>query len=153
MFETNEEEIFQSEYRLLIENFSQKKVKRIAEKVKSIEQNILKVCNKDKKQQESEYLYYQKDVMNSITMKSCSTDPYFSLKRWVNEEYKGIEGLHQIRQFNDFSQFLVSEFDKILKNGLWDDNYMLFILNNSSEYQRRILTVSLKDCGIMVQNS
>ena len=139
LFETNEEEIFQSEYRLLIENFSQKKAKKIAENVKSIEQNILIVCNKDKKQQESEYLYYQKDVMNSIAMKSCSTDPYFSLKRWVNEEYKGIEGLHQIRQFNDFSQFLVSEFDKILKNGLWDDNYMLFILNNSSEYQRRIL--------------
>ena len=139
LFETNEEEIFQSEYRLLIENFSQKKAKKIAENVKSIEQNFLKVCDKDKMQQESEYLYYQKDVMNSITMKSCSTDPYFSLKRWVKEEYKGIEGLHQIRQFNDFSHFLVSEFDKILKNGLWDNNYMLFILNNSSEYQRRIL--------------
>lgn len=77
--------------------------------------------------------------MNSIIMKSCSTDPYLSLKRWVKEEYKGIEGLHQIRQFNDFSHFLVYEFDKVLKKGLWDDNYMIFILNNSSEYQRRIL--------------
>lgn len=51
-------------------------------------------------------------------MKSCSTDPYLSLKRWVKEEYKGIEGLHQIRQFNDFSHFLVYEFDKVLKKGL-----------------------------------
>lgn len=138
-FETNEEEIFQSEYRLLIDNFSQKKAKEIADNVKSIEHDILEVCDKDTNQKESEYLYYQKDVMNSIAMKSCSTDPYLSLKRWVKEEYKGIKGLHQERQFNDFSLFLILEFDKILKNGLWDDNYMLFILNNSSEYQRRIL--------------
>lgn len=139
LFEINEEEIFQSEYRLLIENFSQIKAKKIAEKVKSIEQKILEVCNKDTKQKKSEYLYYQKDVTNSIIMKSYSTDPYLSLKRWVKEEYKGVEGLHQNRQFNDFSHFLVYEFDKILKKGLWDDNYMIFILNNSSEYQRRIL--------------
>lgn len=138
-FETNEEEIFQSEYRLLIENFSLAIAKELAGNVKYIEKRILRECKKDRNQRRSEFLYYQKDVMNSIIMKSCSTDQYFSLKRWVKEEYKGIEGLHQIRQFNDFSHFLVYEFDKILKNGLWDDNYMLFILNNSSEYQRRIL--------------
>lgn len=138
-FETNEEEIFQSEYRLLIENFSLAIAKELAGNVKYIEKRILRECKKDRNQRRSEFLYYQKDVMNSIIMKSCSTDPYFSLKRWVKEEYKGIEGLHQIRQFNDFSNFLVYEFDKILKNGLWDDKYMLFILNNSSEYQRRIL--------------
>ena len=139
LFETNEEEIFQSEYRLLIENFSQKKTKKIADHVKSFEQKILEVCNKDTMQKKSEYLYYQKDVTNSVIMKSCSIDPYLSLKRWVKEEYKGIEGLHQKRQFDAFSQFLLIEFGKIQKNGLWDDNYMLFILNNSSEYQRRIL--------------
>lgn len=138
-FETNEEEIFQSEYRLLIENFSLAIAKELAGNVKYIEKRILRECKKDRNQRRSEFLYYQKDVMNSILMKSCSTDPYLSLKRWVKEEYKGIEGLHQIRQFNDFSHFLVCEFDKILKNGLWDDNYMIFILNNSSEYQRRIL--------------
>lgn len=138
-FETNEEEIFQSEYRLLIENFSLAIAKELAGNVKYIEKRILRECKKDRNQRRSEFLYYQKDVMNSILMKSCSTDPYLSLKRWVKEEYKGIEGLHQIRQFNDFSHFLVYEFDKILKNGLWDDNYMIFILNNSSEYQRRIL--------------
>lgn len=138
-FETNEEEIFQSEYRLLIENFSLAIAKELAGNVRCIEKRILRECKKDRNQRRSEYLYYQKDITNSIIMKSCSTDPYFSLKRWVKEEYKGIEGLHQIRQFNDFSHFLVYEFDKILKNGLWDDNYMLFILNNSSEYQRRIL--------------
>lgn len=138
-FETNEEEIFQSEYRLLIENFSLAIAKELAGNVKYIEKRILRECKKDRNQRRSEFLYYQKDVMNSIIMKSCSTDPYLSLKRWVKEEYKGIEGLHQIRQFNDFSLFLVYEFDKILKKGLWDDNYMIFILNNSSEYQRRIL--------------
>ena len=138
-FETNEEEIFQSEYRLLIENFSLAIAKELAGNVKCIEERIFKKCKKDRNQRRSEFLYYQKDVMNSIIMKSCSTDPYLSLKRWVKEEYKGIEGLHQIRQFNDFSHFLVYEFDKVLKKGLWDDNYMIFILNNSSEYQRRIL--------------
>ena len=138
-FETNEEEIFQSEYRLLIENFSLAIAKELAGNVKCIEERIFKKCKKDRNQRRSEFLYYQKDVMNSIIMKSCSTDPCLSLKRWVKEEYKGIEGLHQIRQFNDFSHFLVYEFDKVLKKGLWDDNYMIFILNNSSEYQRRIL--------------
>lgn len=138
-FETNEEEIFQSEYRLLIENFSLAIAKELAGNVKCIEERIFKKCKKDRNQRRSEFLYYQKDVMNSIIMKSCSTDPYLSLKRWVKEEYKGIEGLHQIRQFNDFSHFLVYEFDKVLKKGLWDDNYMIFILYNSSEYQRRIL--------------
>lgn len=138
LFEANEEEIFQSEYRLLIENLSKENARKIADNVKSIEREILEVCNKYTEQR-SEYLYHQKDVMNSITMKSCSTDPYLSLKRWVKEEYKGIEGLHQKRQFDSFSSFLVSDFDNILENGLWNDDCMKFVINNSSECQRRIL--------------
>lgn len=138
-FETSEEEIFQSEYRLLIQNLSLEKAKKLADKTKSIEHDILGVCKKGIEQMESKYLYYKKDVVNSVAMKSYSIDPYVSLKRWVKEEYKGIAGLHQKNQFDAFSLFLVSEFENILEKGLWNDDYLTFILNNSSECQRRIL--------------
>ena len=138
-FETSEEEIFQSEYRLLIQNLSLEKAKELADKTESIEHDILGFCKKGIEQVESEYLFYKKDVVNSVAMKSYSIAPYVSLKRWVKEEYKGIAGLHQKKQFDAFSLFLVSEFENILEKGLWNDDYMTFILNNSSECQRRIL--------------
>jgi len=138
-FETNEEEIFQSEYRLLIQNYSRDKSQKLAEEVKIFEQSILDICKKENEQKRSEYLYYQKDVTNSIAMKACLPDPYASLVRWVKENYRGMGGLPHKKQFDEFCYFLTHELDTLLKDGLWGEEYTAFVANNSSEYQRRIL--------------
>lgn len=138
-FEENEEEIFQSEYRLLVQNFPRGKAEVLSNAVIALEKNIITLCQGDRAQKQLTYLYYQKDVTNSIIMKSCSVDPYGSLKQWMKENYRGIKGQTQNKQFEAFSHFLESEFSGMQENGLWGEKYMSFVARNSSEYQRRIL--------------
>lgn len=138
-FERNDEEIFQSEYRLLIQNFSEKDSKELVSEVKALELTILKLCERTKAQNQSEYLYFQKDVTNSIVLKRYSTDPYCSLKRWFRENYKCIENFQQEKQFDAFTHFLDCDFDSILMKGFYENDYRLFVLKNSSECQRQIL--------------
>ena len=136
-FETNSEEIFNSEYRLLIQNYSMDKVKILAEYVVEFEQRIVDICQK--KQRQLEYLYYRKDVANSIALKSCSLELYLSLIQWIKENYRGVEGLPQRRQLEVFLEFLTSDFNRLLNEGLCGEKYTKFVAHNSSEYQRRIL--------------
>lgn len=138
-FETNEEEIFQSEYRLLIQNLQGDMSQELSSKVKEIEQKVLCICNKCDTQKNSHYLYFQKDVENSIAMKAYIPDRYVSLKRWVRENYRGLNGLPQKKQFTDFSNFLDNGFASILNKGFKGNDSTIFIAKNSSEYQRKIL--------------
>lgn len=69
--ERNEEESFQSEYWLLIEKISQKKGKEIKKRIENFESEHTK-----KNKPASNFLYYQKDVENSIAMKAINIDKY-----------------------------------------------------------------------------
>lgn len=138
-FELNDEDIFLSEYRLLVQNFQSKEARNLYKKVKEIEQKVLDIVKINKEQKESHYLYFQKDVSNAFAMKGYSSDQYASLKQWGRENYKGTKLLKRKRQFDAFSDFLESEFVAITQKGFQEHGYTSFIAKNSSEYQRRIL--------------
>lgn len=140
--ERNEEEIFQSEYRLLIEKISQKKGKEIKKQIENFESEYTQ-----KNKPTSNFLYYQKDVENSIAMKAINIDKYASLRRWVKENYSGNIGLKQTANFSRFCEFL-----KDISSDCLDDSCgcycpigiekcSRFVRHNSPDFLRRILNV------------
>lgn len=138
-FEKNEEEIFQSEYRLLIQKSSLESCSELEKEIRKFEEETVKKDSKIAQVSDSNYLYFKKDVANSILMKGYITDNYTSLKLWVKQNYCEFEGVSQMKQFDKFASFLFKGFEEILKTGFRDREYTIFVANNSSDYQRRIL--------------
>lgn len=138
-FEKNEEEIFQSEYRLLIQKSSLASCSKLRDKIKEFEKNAVKKAPKIVQVADSQYLYFKKDVANSVLMKGCATDAYASLKLWVRQNYCEFEGLSQQRQFDKFSDFLSNDFKQIREVGFRSKAYTTFVASDSSDYQRKIL--------------
>lgn len=138
-FEKNEEEIFQSEYRLLIQQSSLDSGSKLEKQIEDFEKDTVKKDTKIAQVADSDYLYFKKDVANSVLMKGFVTDNYASLKLWVKQNYCEFEGLPQMKQFEKFAGFLSKGFEEILKTGFQAKGYTIFVANNSSDYQRRIL--------------
>lgn len=137
-FEQNEEDIFQSEYRLLIQK-SGKEGRERKDKIWEFEKKVLSHFKRGKDQQNSVFLYFTKDVNNSFLSKSINVDIYASLRRWMKEKYCDCENLPLKDQFRKFGDFLAKEFVSHLNQGIWGEEYSSFIAQNSSEYQRRVL--------------
>lgn len=137
-FDKNEEEIFQAEYRLLVQKSSLEDGQDVVESVVDFEQRVLE-DKRNESQASSDYLYFKKDAICSKIMKSYATDNYASLKVWVKENYCQFEGMLQNRQFKEFEEFLNNDFKEIQDKGFRKKEYTKFVLLNSSEYQRRIL--------------
>lgn len=138
-FEKNEEEIFQSEYRLLIQKSSWESGRKLEKQIEEFERGTVKKDSKIAQVAKSDYLYFKKDVANSVLMKGRAVDAYASLKLWVKQNYCEFEGLPQKKQFDKFASFLFEEFEEMLKTGFRDREYTIFVANNSSDYQRKIL--------------
>ena len=138
-FEKNEEEIFQSEYRLLVQKSSSTSCENLKAKICGFEKETVKKDTKNLQGAESKYLYFKKDVANSVLMKGCATDTYASLKRWVNQNYCEFEGVSRQKQFEKFSDFLSNDFKKIQEVGFHEKSYTTYVVNHSSDYQRKIL--------------
>lgn len=137
-FEKNEEEIFQSEYRLLIQKSSLSDVEDFKNEIIAFEKSVLS-DKRNNEQTNSDFLYFKKDVSNAILMKGYASDVYASLRLWVKENYCEFEGLAQNTQFERFKTFLNGDFNEIRKKGFKDKEYTKFVIATSSEYQRRIL--------------
>ena len=141
-FELNEDEIFKSEYRLLIQQLSKKSAEIFGSEIKNFELSVF--LDNTKSCADPSFLYYSKDVHNSIRMKGCGTDKYSSLKHWTKENFRGLEGLQQEVQLQKFKDYVFSETDDSnflshITKGLWNEGYSSFVANNSSEYQRMLL--------------
>lgn len=137
-FERNEEDIFQSEYRLLIQKSGKEGSERKG-RICEFEKEVLSHFKRGKGQQDSCFLYFTKDVNNSFLSKSINVDIYASLRRWMKEKYCDCENLPLKDQFRKFGDFLAKEFVSHLNQGIWGEEYSSFIAQNSSEYQRRVL--------------
>ena len=147
-FSQVDEDIFQSEYRLIIQNLSKKLAKDFVQEVKEFELGMLEKCGALSK--EASYsLYYAKDVDVAFKMKSLACDVYESLVRWANENYSGQKCVNSERLMERFKDFLdISgkgrNGDGIIamcKCGFMNKDFTLFVMNASAEYQRRILNV------------
>lgn len=147
-FEQFEEDIFQSEYRLLIQKLVKAKSAELVEEIKNFELQMLAGCQIDTEGKDK-CLFYAKDAEAAYKMKSMTQDVYESLVRWAKENFSGMKSMDPEKQMDKFWGFLSQE-EKDLdahhifgmkKVGFEKKTFTLFVMNASSEYQRRILNV------------
>jgi len=148
-FEQFDEDIFQSEYRLLIQKLAKKEAESFSQKIVAFERQILKECNIDE-DGKSSYLFYAKDVDASCKMKSMSLDIYASLVRWARENFSGMKSMDPNKQMDKFRDFLAQDKEEekslhrifgMCEKGFEGKFFTLFVMKSSTEYQRRILNV------------
>ena len=145
-FDQFEEDIFLSEYRLIIQKLNKNEAGGFATKIKKFEKRILEEC-KVEIDGKGKYLFYNKDLDAALQMKTMSVDCYASLILWAKENYSGLKILDSDKQLNRFRSFLGLDNEKdngihgLLKNGFYNKSYTKFVMNASPEYQRRILNV------------
>lgn len=164
-FNKEDEDIFMSEYRLLIQKWPKNKAEEFLDYIMRFESNMLtygvKINNSTLNER---YLYFSKDAQAAVKMKRISRDIYKSLIRWARENYSGLQYLKQDNQINEFRLFLIDHhFDKkdqyrveggqlessrsyssiysMMETGFEQEDFTSFVLKSSSEFQRRILNV------------
>ena len=165
-----DEDIFQAEYRLLIQKLSKDSAEKFAEKVKQFEVEMLKGCG-IASHDARHSLYYAKDVAAAFKMKSSTYDVYASLVRWAKINFSGQKCAGSKRQLDSFRAFLgisddVSDDNSLdernqsskavgvngdrrsddsivamRENGFMQQAFTKFVMKTSAEYQRRILNV------------
>lgn len=149
-FEQFDEDIFQSEYRLLIQKLPKKGAGGIIEEIERFEEQMLESCGV-KMEGRLSYLFYSKDVVSAFKMKSLTQDIYASLVRWSKENFSGLKSMDPDKQMAKFRAFLEPVKEKeetnlhsiygMQKGGFEGKTFTLFVMNASAEYQRRILNV------------
>ena len=147
-FEQFDEDIFQSEYRLIINKLVKKEADGFRQEVINFEKQMLVECKVDPNV-ELAFLFYSKDVDASFRMKSMSQDSYASLIRWAKENFSGLKGMEPDKQMDMFRGFLSQNENeesehrifKMLEHGFEGKIFTQFVMNASAEYQRKILNV------------
>ena len=151
-FEQYEEDIFQTEYRLIIQNLRKEEAENFKKKIIEFEKQLLSKCNVNI-QGLQDYLFYAKDVETSCKIKSMSQDSYVSLIRWARENFKGLKCMESDKQLGKLRGFMsnVKTEDKDTKNkdciykmqkqGFEKAHFTTFVMKASVEYQRKILNV------------
>lgn len=147
-FEQFEEDIFLSEYRLLIQKLVKPKAIEIMQEIKDFESQILMKCHVDTEGKEGS-LFYAKDVEATCKMKSMTQDIYASLVKWAKENFSGLKSMDLEKQMGKFREFLSQEEKNMdshhifgmKKVGFEEKSFTLFVMKASPEYQRRILNV------------
>ena len=149
-FEQFDEDIFQSEYRLLIQKLPKKDAESFVKEIEYFEKQMLESCGVETKGC-LPFLFYTKDVWAAIKMKSLTQDIYASLVRWAKENFSGLKSMDPDKQMLKFRSFLEPVKDEnnpnlhsifgIQKGGFEGKSFTLFVINASAEYQRRILNV------------
>ena len=151
-FEQYEEDIFQTEYRLIIQNLRKEEAKDFKEKIIEFEKQLLSKCNVNI-QEEQNFLFYAKDVETSCIIKSMSQDSYVSLIRWAKENFNGLKCMDSDKQLDKLRGFMsiVKREDKdtetkysiykMQNQGFEEAHFTKFVMKASAEYQRKILNV------------
>ena len=143
-FEQNDEDIFQSEYRLIIQKVSKDKAENLCRDVQHFEKSILEKANIDDELKHAS-LYFSKDVRAAVMMKSLIHDHYTYLVRWAKENFSGLKELNHDAQMNKCRDFLAKESEvniyKMIDEGFEGKPFTKFVMMASTEYKRRILNV------------
>jgi len=143
-FEQNDEDIFQSEYRLIIQKVSKEKAIGLCHDVQGFEKSILQEAGIYDETKQSG-LFFNKDVRAAVLMKSLKHDFYTYLVRWAKENFCGLKELTHDAQMNNCREFLVKKSDlniyKMMDDGFEGKAFTRFVMMASTEYKRRILNV------------
>lgn len=143
-FDLNDEDIFQSEYRLIIQKMAKGEAEALCNDVQKFEQSMLAKANiKDETKYES--LFYSKDVKAAVLIKSLTYNSYTYLIRWAKENFSGKKELSYEKQMIECRKFLARESEvnifKMIQKGFEKKKFTQFVLMASAEYKRRILNV------------
>ena len=151
-FEQYEEDIFQTEYRLIIQNLRKKEAEDFKEKIIEFEKQLISKCNVHI-QGIQDFLFYAKDVETSCKIKSMSQDSYVSLIRWARENFHGLKCMESDKQLDKLRGFMSNIkteakdtktkdcIYKMQEQGFEEAHFTKFVMNASAEYQRKILNV------------
>lgn len=152
-FEQYEEDIFQTEYRLIIQNLRKEEANDFKEKMIEFEKQLLSTCNVNI-QGKQDSLFYAKDVETSCIIKSMPQDSYVSLIRWARENFNGLKCImdsdKQLDKLRGFMSIVKREdkdtetkesIYKMQNQGFEEAQFTKFVMKASTEYQRKILNV------------
>lgn len=147
-FELFDEDIFQSEYRLLIQKLSKKEAEEFQSQIRDFEKQLMEGCNIET-DGKTDWLFYAKDVKASFQIKTLAQDIYASLIRWSKENFSGLRSVNTEKEMEIFRTFLGqcvggNEFPTIYdmqETGFEGREFTKFVMKASAEYQRRILNV------------
>lgn len=136
-FKQYEEDIFQTEYRLIIQNLRKKEAEDFKQNIIDFEKQLLLKCDVNIQ----DYLFYAKDVEASCKIKSMSQDSYVSLIRWARENFRGLKGMESDKQLGKLREFNRNCIYKMQEQGFAEKHFTKFVMKASAEYQRKILNV------------
>ena len=147
-FELFDEDIFQSEYRLLIQKLSKMEAEEFRLQIRDFEKQLIEGCNVET-DGKTDWLFYAKDVKTSFQIKILAQDIYASLIRWSRENFSGLRSVNMEKEMEIFRTFLGQcvggkEFPTIYdmqETGFEGREFTKFVMKASAEYQRRILNV------------
>ena len=135
-FEFTDEEIFSSEYRMLIQQGTKGNAISLCKKIVNLEKAIIEDA-KEKDVVNSSYLYYAKDVKAAVLMKNLIQDEYGYLIQWAQENYRGRKGLEPQKRLEKFSEFVDDcTFDQEAE---YVKGMITFVQSISPEYNRKII--------------
>jgi len=142
-FEQYDEEIFQTEARMLLTLLSLPEAEKLKDYLICFERNLVEgFCGN------TDYLFFRKDFEASYELKRCGCNSYSSISKRVKEFISPVRSFSTIRQKNNFEKFvenLRNERNAINtakaddKNEQFLPSYTSFVFKNSEEYIRIIL--------------
>lgn len=152
-FSRFDEEIFQSEARLMLSTLSIEKSKKMLNDLITFEKDFSKVTDNTAK-----WLFFTQDFKSTITLKYLNYTPYYSLIKWIHSNYKGTFKLSQTNQIEQFKNFVtkLKDSDRNL-DADWISvrpKCSNFIFASSSEFSRKILNAYFSETiGIATSNA
>lgn len=132
--EKGKDDIFQSEYRLLISMSSRESASEIHGRIKSFEDKIV---------EERNFAFYSKDSEASIKMRHLVTQPYQTLIEWARYNLQSFKGQPEKNVMAGFVNY-VNEISSNKIENFMDETPIvsddtMFVFMHSSEYKRMIL--------------
>lgn len=155
-FDLNDEEIFMSEYRMLIQKEDLRKAQDLCKTISTFEQNCLSKgnVNTDGKLL---FLYYRKDAANNVMIKSIQSDVYGALSLWVKMNLSGYKLTYENKGIQLFRRMMTNK--EVITRGMITYQYAgkaftKFVLKASKEFQRRILNAFFSEIiGVPLSDS
>lgn len=132
--EKGKDEIFQSEYRMLINMSSSENARMIKNDIRKFEEGIVKQIG---------YAFYTKDSEASLLMRSLLSQPYQSLTDWARRNLRNYIVLPEDKVIQGFMGYV----EKISSDDISDfkkespivSEYSMFVFRHSSDFKRMIL--------------
>lgn len=153
-FDTFDEDIFQYEARVLLEELDMDLAKEFMQNLEAFEKHIINRGDFNDK-----YLFLAKDFSASIYLRGCLTDTYFSLTKWARKEYRHTRSLSFALQYQKLQNFtknisnMFSNDDSNVLKGMFP-KYTKFVYSNSDEFSRKILNAYYSlICDVTISDS